>query len=262
MANVTVTGYTAAHTQDIEDATIVGAAIVANELILTRHDATTINLGNVKGATGSAGFTPDLRGLSTTSNSISVATKTFTIAPAMNVPFPVGSVVRIQGASSTNYMVGVVLSATTTSVSVAVTEIGGTGSYISWTLTLGAFGGIGASAVQAIVTGACVTVAAANGVYNLTTLFGSNSPINAVIDMTLNGASSIAVAALPTVAAGTQFAAIFRQDAVGGRVLTMTGIKRPGGALVLSAAANAVDIVIFFFDGVNWYASLSGKSYS
>lgn len=262
MANVTVTGYTAAHTQDIEDATIVGAAIVANELILTRHDSTTINLGNVKGATGSAGFTPDLRGLSVSTLAVTVATKTIVISPAMNVPFPVGSVVRISGASPSIYMLGTILASTTTSITVDVSEINGSGIYDSWTVTLGAFGGTSVTTVQGIVTGTRLVFGAGSGVYNIGTIMGSASPINAVLDISMNGAISIASSAMPTVAAGTQLVILFRQDATGGRVLTMTGIKRPGGALVLSTAPNAVDMVVFFFDGVNWYASLSGKSYS
>lgn len=47
MGLVTVTGFTAARMQAIEDATIVSADVVNNELILTRHDNTTVNCGPV-----------------------------------------------------------------------------------------------------------------------------------------------------------------------------------------------------------------------
>lgn len=42
-----ITGLTAARMLDIEDASIVSAAVVGNNLILTRHDGTTINAGDV-----------------------------------------------------------------------------------------------------------------------------------------------------------------------------------------------------------------------
>lgn len=52
---VTINGYTAQHMQDIEDNTIVDANLVNYELVFTKHDNTTINLGNVRGATGATG---------------------------------------------------------------------------------------------------------------------------------------------------------------------------------------------------------------
>ena len=51
----TVTGYTAEHMKAIEDEVIVSAAVVGNNLILTRHDGTTINAGNVQGPAGPQG---------------------------------------------------------------------------------------------------------------------------------------------------------------------------------------------------------------
>lgn len=49
-----VTGYTAAHMQEIEDATIVSGAIVDGNLILTRHDGTTFNAGAIASAVPAA----------------------------------------------------------------------------------------------------------------------------------------------------------------------------------------------------------------
>lgn len=51
----TVTAFTAERTQEIEDAAIVDAAIVGGELILTKHDGSTINLGSVMGPQGDPG---------------------------------------------------------------------------------------------------------------------------------------------------------------------------------------------------------------
>lgn len=51
----TITGLTAARMQEIIDKTIVDADVVGDDLILTLDDTTTINAGNVRGATGPAG---------------------------------------------------------------------------------------------------------------------------------------------------------------------------------------------------------------
>lgn len=53
----TVTGFTAARMLLMEAATIISGAIVGDNLILTKHDATTVNAGNVRGATGATGAT-------------------------------------------------------------------------------------------------------------------------------------------------------------------------------------------------------------
>lgn len=51
----TVTGLTSARMEEIEDAIIVDANVVVDNLILTRNDAATIDAGNVRGATGATG---------------------------------------------------------------------------------------------------------------------------------------------------------------------------------------------------------------
>lgn len=51
----TVTVYTAARMQEIEDGAIVDGDVVGDNLILTKHDGSTINAGNVRGATGEQG---------------------------------------------------------------------------------------------------------------------------------------------------------------------------------------------------------------
>lgn len=53
----TVTGLTAARMLAIEAASIVDGEVVGDDLILTKHNGTTINAGNVRGATGPAGTT-------------------------------------------------------------------------------------------------------------------------------------------------------------------------------------------------------------
>lgn len=51
----TVTGLTAARMQEIIDETIFDGAVVGGHLILTRHDGSTVDLGQVQGEQGVAG---------------------------------------------------------------------------------------------------------------------------------------------------------------------------------------------------------------
>jgi hypothetical protein len=53
----TVTVYTAARMAAIEANAIVSGAVVGNDLILTKYNSSTINAGNVRGATGIQGPT-------------------------------------------------------------------------------------------------------------------------------------------------------------------------------------------------------------
>jgi hypothetical protein len=55
----TVTGFTAARMQEIEDNTIVDADIVGSNLILTKQDASTVDAGVVVGPTGAPGVDGD-----------------------------------------------------------------------------------------------------------------------------------------------------------------------------------------------------------
>lgn len=52
----TITGFTAARMQDIEDGTVVDGDVVGDNLILTKHDGSTINAGNVRGPQGIQGI--------------------------------------------------------------------------------------------------------------------------------------------------------------------------------------------------------------
>lgn len=55
-----ITAYTAERMKAIEDASIVSGQVVGDNLILTRFNQTTINAGNVRGATGLTGPTGDV----------------------------------------------------------------------------------------------------------------------------------------------------------------------------------------------------------
>lgn len=133
----TVTGLTKARQLLVEAATIVSGVVNGSgHLILSHYDGSTSDAGSVVGPL------PDLRGLSVTSLAIATGSKTFAISPAMNSAFPVGSTVKAVGASSANYMVGEVTASSTSSVTILVSEIGGSGTFASWTLTIGAYKGL------------------------------------------------------------------------------------------------------------------------
>lgn len=137
-----ITGLTADRMLEIENGSVVAGAIVGSDLILTRHDGTTLNAGEVKGKAGTNGVTPIFRGVSATSLMIELGSKTFALSPAMNLPFVLNAVVRASSsANPNNYMLGFVTASTTASVTINVVEIGGEGTFADWSLTLGGFQG-------------------------------------------------------------------------------------------------------------------------
>lgn len=92
--------------------------------------------------------------------------------------------------------------------------------------------------------------------------FNNTNLVNAMIRSVLIGNITIDTANLPAnPKPNTQFAMKLVQDAVGGRTLTLTGFKKSQGVLTLTAAANAVDIVVFLFDGVQWFAGMMGVDF-
>lgn len=93
--------------------------------------------------------------------------------------------------------------------------------------------------------------------------FNSVNLVNALITATLTGNITIDSAALPgTPKANTQFAMRLTQDATGGRTLTLTGIKKSFGVLELSTSAGDIDVIMFFYDGTQWYAGAMGFDFS
>lgn len=88
--------------------------------------------------------------------------------------------------------------------------------------------------------------------------------VNALFTATLTGSITIdAATSFPaTPKPGTQFAFRVKQDATGGRTMTLTGIKKSMGVLTLSTGANAVDVIVFFYDGTDWYAGAMGLNFS
>lgn len=105
----TVTVLTAARMLAIEAASVVSGAISGDNLILTKYDGTTVNAGNVRGATGAQGIqgTQGIQGIQgvtgATGASYAVGDPIYTIARnATGVTIPKGSVVYISGSNGTH----------------------------------------------------------------------------------------------------------------------------------------------------------------
>lgn len=97
-----------------------------------------------------------------------------------------------------------------------------------------------------------------SGVVTFTAFNSANLP-NAMIKARLVGNITIDVANLPsTPKPNTQFAMKLVQDGTGGRTLTLTGFKKTQGILSLTTAANAIDLLVFIYDGAQWYAGMMG----
>lgn len=86
--------------------------------------------------------------------------------------------------------------------------------------------------------------------------------LNAFLEGTLIGNVTLNSADLPSgCRPNTQFAFKMVQDATGGRTLTLTGFKKSQGVLQLTTTANAIDILMFLYDGTNWYVGVMGVDF-
>jgi hypothetical protein len=96
-----------------------------------------ISIAGQIGATGATGTGRGYFGLtSTTSLAIAEGAKTFTVNQAQGTnAFVVGQYVRAFGATATNYMEGYITAYTTTSLTITVDNISGTGTLAAWTIT-------------------------------------------------------------------------------------------------------------------------------
>ena len=90
----------------------------------------------------------------------------------------------------------------------------------------------------------------------------SDNIVNAFLEATLVGNVTLNSADLPSgCRPNTQFAFKMVQDATGSRTLTLTGFKKSQGVLTLTTAPNAIDILVFLYDGTNWYAGMMGVDF-
>lgn len=92
--------------------------------------------------------------------------------------------------------------------------------------------------------------------------FSSTTLVNAMIRLVATGNLTLTTASLPAnPKPNTQFAIKIQQDATGGRSIALTGFKKSQGVLALTAAANAIDILVFLYDGAQWYAGVMGVDF-
>jgi hypothetical protein len=100
------------------------------------------------------------------------------------------------------------------------------------------------------------------------TAFTANSSTAITLDLangtvqiiTLTGNATIT---MPTATSGKSFIIMLKQDATGGRSVTWSTVKYPGGiAPTITATASRQDIFSFFADGTNWYGTTIGLNYT
>ena len=117
------------------------------------------------------------------------------------------------------------------------------------------------AAVPNAVAGTTINKGNVSGAIPMTDLNSTNI-VNAMIRLVATGNLTLNTTALPSSPKpNTQFAMKIQQDATGGRTLTLTGFKKSQGLLTLTPTANAIDIVVFLYDGVQWYAGLMGVDF-
>lgn len=90
----------------------------------------------------------------------------------------------------------------------------------------------------------------------------SDNIVNAMVKVTMIGNLTFAATALPSSPkTNSQFVLRLQQDATGGRTFTVTGFKKSLGVLPLTLTANAIDLVVFIYDGTSWLCGLMGADF-
>ena len=119
-----------------------------------------------------------------------------------------------------------------------------------------------AAELPAAVAGTTLNLGNVTGVIDLTPALNIDNIVNALVKLTATGNLTLNIADLPSAPrANTMFAMRIQQDATGGRTLTLTGFKKAYGQLTLTTAANAVDILVFMYDGTNWNVGFMGSDF-
>lgn len=100
-----------------------------------------------------------------------------------------------------------------------------------------------------------------DGVLTLPEL-NTDNIVNAMVEVTLGANTTFDVSALPaSPKTNTQFVMRLQQDATGGRTFTVSGFKKSLGSLPITTTPNAVDLLVFIYDGTNWLAGLMGSDF-
>jgi len=112
------------------------------------------------------------------------------------------------------------------------------------------------------VAGTVVDLGDISGAQSFTEELNSDTAVNALVKARFTGNVTLSLASMPSSPKpNTQFAFRILQDATGGRTLTLTGFKKSQGVLTLTTTPGAIDIVVFMWDGGNWYAGLMGVDF-
>jgi len=196
--------------------TTTDQATVANGMARIADDAATSAAAAASSATDAANVA--VNGLTTTSSTsflIGTGSKAFTTADNVltTKPFKVGQFVQIASrANTTNYMVGTVTAVATNTLTVNVTQTGGSGTLTDWNiLATGAPGPSGGVAASQIISkafslpvGANVTYtldAKAAFAYALTGILGGKTSAGTITASIYNGATLVYTSNLTTTAA-------------------------------------------------------------
>jgi len=119
-----------------------------------------------------------------------------------------------------------------------------------------------AAALPAAIAGTVVNVGNVSGVLDLTPALNIDNALNAMVKVTMTGNVTLDVADLPAAPrTNTQFVLRLQQDATGGRTFTLTGFKKSMGLIPITTTANAIDLVVFLYDGTNWLVGLMGVDF-
>lgn len=119
-----------------------------------------------------------------------------------------------------------------------------------------------AASIPGYTAGSVFDMGNVPGALDLTPTLNNDNIINAMVKLVATGNVTLNTADLPSAPrANTQFVLRFQQDATGGRTFTTTGFKKSMGVLPVTATANAVDLIVFLYDGVNWNVGIMGADF-
>ena len=112
----------------------------------------TNGINGTNGTNGINGRSTNMTRESSTSNSISIASKTFGYDNSFNLGWTVGTRLRCVATSGVNYMEGYILVLSSTSVTIVIDYIMGSGTFSNWILGIAGDPGKSANNLQKIVT--------------------------------------------------------------------------------------------------------------
>lgn len=117
------------------------------------------------------------------------------------------------------------------------------------------------TALPAAIAGTVIDKGSVTGALTIPEFNTDNMP-NAMVKVVMTGNVTFDRASLPSAPKpNTQWALRLQQDATGGRTFMTTGFKKSYGSIPITTTANAVDLVVFIFDGTDWLVGLMGADF-